>query len=106
VIVDLHGQKISGRYALIQTNGDQWLAHRMKEQPAPSLPDFSPMLATLGSADKLTAAQYAFEGKFDGYRLLVEVDHGTLRLHSRSGRDMTGTTRNCSRWRPIWPNTR
>ena len=89
VIVDLHGQKISGRYALIQTNGDQWLAHRMKEQPAPSLPDFSPMLATLGSVDKLTAAQYAFEGKFDGYRLLLEVDHGTLRLHSRSGRDVT-----------------
>ncbi|MBS2079399.1 DNA polymerase ligase N-terminal domain-containing protein, partial [Mycobacterium tuberculosis] len=26
VIVNLHGSKISGRYALIQTNGDQWLA--------------------------------------------------------------------------------
>jgi len=34
VIVDLHGRRISGRYALIQTDGDQWLAHRMKEQPA------------------------------------------------------------------------
>ncbi len=89
VIVDLHGQRISGRYALIQTNGDQWLAHRMKEQPAPRLQDYSPMLATLGSVEKLTAAQYAFEGKFDGYRLLVEVDHGKLRLQSRSGRDMT-----------------
>ena len=32
VIVDLHGSRISGRYALIQTNGDQWLAHRMKDQ--------------------------------------------------------------------------
>ncbi len=32
VIVNLHGQRISGRYALIQTNGDQWLAHRMKDQ--------------------------------------------------------------------------
>jgi bifunctional non-homologous end joining protein LigD/DNA ligase-1 len=39
---------------------------------------------------KLTAAQYAFEGKWDGYRLLVEADHGTLRLRSRSGRDVTG----------------
>lgn len=89
VIVDLHGRRISGRYALIQTSGDQWLAHRMKEQPTPRLQDFSPMLATLGSVDKLTAAQYAFEGKFDGYRLLVEIDHGKLRLQSRSGRDMT-----------------
>ena len=90
VIVDLHGQRISGRYALIQTDGDQWLAHRMKEQPHAHVQDFEPMLATLGSVDKLTAAQYAFEGKYDGYRLLVEVDHGRLRLQSRNGRDVTG----------------
>src|SRR5579859_6893814 len=32
VIVNLHGSRISGRYALIQTKGDQWLAHRMKDQ--------------------------------------------------------------------------
>ena len=89
VIVDLYGQRISGRYALIQTDGDQWLAHRMKEQPHARLQDFEPMLATLGSVDKLTAAKYAFEGKYDGYRLLVEVDHGRLRLQSRNGRDVT-----------------
>jgi bifunctional non-homologous end joining protein LigD len=100
VIVDLHSERISGRYALIQTSGDQWLAHRMKEQTTPrsrgagdigpKLQDYAPMLATHGSVDKLTAAQYAFEGKWDGYRLLAEVDHGRLRLQSRSGRDMTG----------------
>ncbi|MCV7179467.1 ATP-dependent DNA ligase [Mycolicibacterium sphagni] len=89
VIVDLHGQRISGRYALIQTNGNQWLAHRMKEQPAPHLPDYAPMLTTLGSVEKLTRAQYGFEGKFDGYRLLVEIAEGELRLQSRSGRDLT-----------------
>ncbi|MGV1087718.1 MAG: non-homologous end-joining DNA ligase, partial [Mycobacterium sp.] len=85
VIVDLHGGRISGRYALIQTGGDQWLAHRMKEQSP-----YEPMLATLGSVDKLTAAQYSFEGKYDGYRMLLEVDHGRLRLQSRNGRDVTG----------------
>jgi bifunctional non-homologous end joining protein LigD len=89
VIVDLHGRRISGRYALIQTNGSQWLAHRMKEQVDPHLPDYSPMLATLGSVEKLTGAQYGFEGKFDGYRLLVEISGGELRLQSRSGRDLT-----------------
>ncbi|MCB0931129.1 MAG: ATP-dependent DNA ligase [Mycobacterium sp.] len=89
VIVDLTGQRISGRYALIQTEGDQWLAHRMKEQSAPRLHDFEPMLATLGSVDGLTSAQWAFEGKFDGYRMLVEVDHGQLRLQSRNGLDVT-----------------
>lgn len=47
------------------------------------------MLATLGSVDKLTAAHYSFEGKYDGYRMLLEADHGRLRLQSRNGRDVT-----------------
>ncbi len=105
VIVDLNGARISGRYALIQTKGDQWLAHRMKEQsaadaaaplPEPQAPqedsklhEYAPMLATLGSVDRMTADQWAFDGKFDGYRMLVEVNHGTLRLQTRAGRDVT-----------------
>lgn len=90
VIVDLSGQRISGRYALIQTDGDQWLAHRMKDQPHVTLSDFEPMLATLGSVDRLTPAVWALEGKFDGYRMLMEIDHGTLRLKTRNGNDVTG----------------
>ena len=92
VIVDLRGQRISGRYALIQTDGDQWLAHRMKDQPdgrGSRVQDIEPMLATPGSVDRLTTSQWAFEGKYDGFRLLVEADHGRLRLQSRSGRDVT-----------------
>ena len=49
----------------------------------------APMLATLGSVGKLTAERYAFEGKFDGYRLLVEIDEGRLFLHSRNSIDVT-----------------
>ncbi len=89
VIVSLHGQRISGRYALIQTDGNQWLAHRMKDQHVFDFDGLAPMLATHGSVAKLTAAQWAFEAKWDGYRLLVEADHGELRLRSRSGRDLT-----------------
>jgi bifunctional non-homologous end joining protein LigD len=89
VIVDLHGRRMSGRYALIQTDGEQWLAHRMKEQSRVRVQDLAPMLATLGSVDRFTAGQWAFEGKYDGYRMLVEVDHGRLRLQTRSGRDVT-----------------
>lgn len=89
VIVDLAGRRIAGRYALIQTAGDQWLAHRMKEQPEVRVHDFEPMLATLGSVERLTSAQWAFEGKYDGYRMLVEIEHGRLGLQSRSGRDVT-----------------
>jgi len=60
-----------------------------ESQAGTHLRDYAPMLATLGSVDKLTAARYAFEGKFDGYRLMVEVDHGRLTLHSRNGNDVT-----------------
>ena len=90
VIVTLHGSKISGRYALIQTGGKNWLAHRTKEQPEPTSTDLAPMLATHGSVAKYTASQWAFEGKWDGYRLLVDADYGSVVLLSRSGRDVTG----------------
>ena len=89
VIVNLHGSRISGRYALIQTNGDQWLAHRMKDQKTFDFGEVSPMLATHGSVAGLKASQWAFEGKWDGYRLLVQADHGAVQLRSRSGRDVT-----------------
>ncbi len=90
VIVTLHGEKVTGRYALIQTGGKNWLAHRTKEQPKPVPTDLAPMLATHGSVAKLKASQWAFEGKWDGYRLLFNADHGELQLRSRSGRDVTG----------------
>ncbi|WP_084248607.1 ATP-dependent DNA ligase [Mycobacterium avium] len=93
VIVNLHGRKISGRYALIQTEGDQWLAHRMKDQNVFDFDTIAPMLATHGSVSALKASQWAFEGKWDGYRLLVEADHGTLRVRSRRGREVTGEYR-------------
>src|ERR1700755_2958449 len=89
VIVTLHGKKIDGRYALIQTDGKNWLAHRMKEQSRPQAGDLAPMLATEGSIDKLKSTQWAFEGKWDGYRVLVDADHGKLNLRSRRGRDVT-----------------
>jgi len=89
VIVNLHGNRISGRYALIQTNGDQWLAHRMKDQNTFDFDEVLPMLATHGSVSDMKAGQWAFEGKWDGYRVLLEADHGALRLRSRRGRNVT-----------------
>lgn len=47
------------------------------------------MLCEGGEIGKLTTADWAFEGKWDGYRLLVEADHGALKLSARSGRDVT-----------------
>jgi DNA ligase D-like protein (predicted ligase)/DNA ligase D-like protein (predicted 3'-phosphoesterase) len=90
VIVTLHGDRIDGRYALIQTDGKNWLAHRMKEQNRPTAGDLAPMLSTEGSVQKLKKTQWAFEGKWDGYRVLVDADHGKLVVRSRRGRDVTG----------------
>ncbi len=90
VVVTLHGNRISGRYALIHTDGDQWLAHRMKDQKIFGFDELAPMLATQGSVANMKASQWAFEGKWDGYRLLVDADRGAVRIRSRSGRDVTG----------------
>jgi DNA ligase D-like protein (predicted ligase) len=50
----------------------------------------APMLETRGSVATLKASQWAFEGKWDGYRMMIEADHGALRLRLRTGRDVTG----------------
>ncbi len=90
VIVTLHGDRVSGRYALIQTRGDQWLAHRMKDQRVFEFDELFPMLATHGVVTEMRPETWAFDGKWDGYRLLVDADRGSVRLRSRSGRDVTG----------------
>ncbi|GAA2058806.1 ATP-dependent DNA ligase [Williamsia deligens] len=93
VIVRLHGERIQGRYALIRTGDKNWLAHLMSDEPRPIVPDSlrdpHPMLATLEPVESLDAQTWAFEGKWDGYRILAQYTDGTLRLRSRSGIDMT-----------------
>jgi len=89
VIVTLHGNKVDGRYALIQTDGKNWLAHRMKDQNRPQAGDLAPMLSTEGSVERLKASQWAFEGKWDGYRVIADANRGKLNLRSRRGRDVT-----------------
>ncbi|MGW4356339.1 ATP-dependent DNA ligase [Nocardia sp. NPDC004582] len=113
VIVWLRGQRLTGRYALIQTNGNQWLMHLMKDQtppgdngkqpedagaqavstpraPAPLPRGVMPMLATAGDVTTLDAKQWAFETKWDGFRLIAEIEDGAVTLHSRAGHVVTG----------------
>ncbi|MRH91374.1 ATP-dependent DNA ligase [Nocardia sp. SYP-A9097] len=107
VIVRLRGERLDGRYALIQTNGNQWLMHLMKDQadhgaethgahqdsrPRAQVPlphGLTPMLATQGDVTTLDAEHWAFETKWDGFRLLVEVDGGAVILRSRTGHVVT-----------------
>ncbi|WP_040525013.1 ATP-dependent DNA ligase [Gordonia effusa] len=93
IIVRLHGERIQGRYVLIRTGEKNWLAHLMSDEPRPILPDSlrdpRPMLATDEPIDNLDDGTWAFEGKWDGYRIILRYLNGSLRLTSRSGLDMT-----------------
>ncbi|MEU1547101.1 ATP-dependent DNA ligase [Nocardia sp. NPDC005745] len=111
VIVRFHGKRLTGRYALIQTNGNQWLMHLMREGngaepqappqqssgriirptdgPSPLPRGLSPMLATRGDVADLGADEWCFETKWDGFRLIAEIDSGAITLHSRAGNVVT-----------------
>ncbi|WP_054816460.1 ATP-dependent DNA ligase [Nocardia arizonensis] len=110
VIVAFHGRRLTGRYALIRTDGKQWLMHLMREQDRadPSDPvraqpriivtargqakfprGLSPMLATTGDIAELDDEEWCFETKWDGFRLIAEIDHGALTLRSRAGNTVT-----------------
>lgn len=117
VIVAFHGKRLRGRYALIRTNGTQWLMHLMREQqvhesgstrvssgpigpeaaftvprtpgPVPFPRGLAPMLATAGEVADLDDVEWCFETKWDGFRLIAEIDSGTLTLRSRAGNVVT-----------------
>jgi len=93
VIVRLSGERVQGRFALIRTKGDQWLMHLMKDQNASFGTEFpknlEPMLATAGTLEGLDPQEWAFEGKWDGIRVILEYHSGTMSLRSRAGNDKT-----------------
>jgi len=92
VVITLHGQRVSGRYALFATKGKNWMIHRMDAPADPDRgdppADLRPMLATLGVLPKPPSG-WAFEVKWDGIRALATVQGGRLHLASRNGRDLS-----------------
>ena len=92
VIVTLHGERVSGRYALFRTRGDDWMIHRMDPPADPAvepMPDaIRPMLACLGKLPRDDAA-HGYEIKWDGVRAIAHVDAGHFTLTGRNGSDFT-----------------
>ncbi len=91
VVVDLHGGRVRGRYALFRTDGNDWMIHRMDEPHAggdPMPEPFAPMAATL-SVLPPDDDSWGYEIKWDGVRALAFVEPGRLRLVSRNLRDVT-----------------
>lgn len=103
VIMTLHGERASGRFALIRTHGKNWLLHRTRDQPGentvgttrladrPTI-DLEPMLAGPGTVEEIGDGDaWAFENKWDGVRALAHIRDGELTLLSRNGNDITAT---------------
>lgn len=92
VIVTLHGGRVEGKYVLFQTDGKNWMMHRMDPPQDPArerMPgQVAPMLARL---DRLPGddGAYAYEIKWDGVRAIGFVQGGRIRLQSRNLLDIT-----------------
>ncbi len=93
VMIDLHGKRLKGRYVLFQTNGENWMIHRMDppQDPArkPMPKKIDPMLAKLVTKIPTPDKAWGFEFKWDGVRAISFVEGGRVTLQSRSGEDMT-----------------
>jgi bifunctional non-homologous end joining protein LigD len=94
VKVVLRGERVQGRFVLFQTDGKNWMVHRMDGpvrpdwQPLPT--GMRPMLAVPGrmpSAREDDAWSYEFD--WPGFRVLVAVDGGRVRVVSAEGADVT-----------------
>jgi bifunctional non-homologous end joining protein LigD len=92
VIAVFHGERLRGRYALFQTDGRDWMIHRMDPSADPEgepMPErLVPMMARSGQlpADD---ENWAYEVKWDGVRALLYWEPGALRLESRNLNDIS-----------------
>ncbi|MGV9308666.1 DNA polymerase ligase N-terminal domain-containing protein [Nonomuraea sp. NPDC003727] len=76
VKVVLHGERAQGRFALFQTNGKNWMIHRMDPPSRDPLPDLAPMLPVRRARLPRNAEDYAFEFAWGGRRTLVPIEGG------------------------------
>jgi bifunctional non-homologous end joining protein LigD len=92
LILIFRGERVQGKYAIFQTDGDNWMIHRM-DPPAdpgrePMPRGIKPMLATLSELPP-DDENWAYELKWDGIRAIAYCEVGHLRLESRNLREIT-----------------
>ncbi|WP_204037227.1 DNA polymerase ligase N-terminal domain-containing protein [Micromonospora qiuiae] len=96
VVVELHGDRTSGRYVLFATggrDGRDWMVRRT--DPAPpgwtSMPELvAPMRPTRAARLPADQANWGYELRWDGARAVAYVSGGRLRLLSDTGEEITG----------------
>ncbi len=90
VTVVLDGERVSGRYALFRTRGDDWMIHRM-DPPVPGepLPErIEPMAASEGKRLPAGDDEWGFEIAWRGERVIALCDTGHLVLQDAGGDDL------------------
>lgn len=105
---ELHGEKLCGRWTLVRMRGtkddrqDTWLLIKERDEfarpgsefdvtedmPGVAPPEMPPQLATRVSTAP-RSADWIYELKYDGYRILSRISNGDARLYTRSGLDWT-----------------
>jgi bifunctional non-homologous end joining protein LigD len=65
--------------------------------------DFSPMMATAGTAADLRGSDWQYELKWDGVRAVIVADEKKIRIFSRNGNDVTATYPELTD-RTCWPD--
>lgn len=91
VKVILHGTRVCGGYALFSVDrsaNKDWIIHRERLALPAAM---RPMLAVTGTFPARDTAAWAVEMKWDGVRALAFIQTGTLKLISRTGKDITTT---------------
>jgi len=93
VMVEFHGERLRGRYALFRAGKDEkeWMIHRI-DPPARERDPFPenvvPMLARLSTLPR-DADEWAVEVKWDGVRALAYCQPGRVHLQTRNLNDVT-----------------
>ncbi|HEX6029892.1 MAG TPA: DNA ligase D, partial [Tepidiformaceae bacterium] len=93
VMVTFHGERVQGKYVLFQTNGKDWMIHRMDppqdsaREPMPAT--VAPMLAMASQKLPADDSKYGLEIKWDGIRAILFVKGGRTRIQSRNLLDIT-----------------
>lgn len=93
VMVDFHGERLQGRYALFRAGKAEkdWMIHRI-DPPARERDPFPenvvPMLARLSTLPR-DDGKWAVEVKWDGVRAIAYCKPGRVQLHTRNLNDVT-----------------
>jgi bifunctional non-homologous end joining protein LigD len=95
VIVELHGQRVNGTYVLFQTDGKNWMIHRMDppEDPSRELVPANARPVEPVVADELpTGDNWRYLIAWNGERVAITVEGGRCVARNAKGKAVSGKT--------------